>query len=94
MWVVSGFRSLTMMQRMLAMLCNGIALKASTASPPSSSSVIHAVDEGLLDIGHGVAEVCDGRSSLILPLSSSASVLRLDPQSIGCPANVECEFDN
>ena len=91
---VNGFGSLTMMQRTLATLCNGIALKASMASLPSSSFVIHAVDEDFLDIGHWVAEICDGSPSPDLFLSSSASVLRLNSQSIGCPTNVECEFDN
>ena len=38
-------------------------------------TVVRAVDEELLDIGHGVAEIRDERSSLISPLSSS-SVLR------------------
>ena len=63
----SRFGSLIMMQRTLATLCNGIALKASTASPPSSSSVIHAVDEGLLDIGHGVPEICNECPSRFCP---------------------------
>ena len=39
-------------------------------------TVVRAVDEELLDIGHGVAEIRDERSSSILPLSSSASVRR------------------
>ena len=39
-------------------------------------TVVRAVDEELLDIGHGVAEIRDERSSLISPLSSSSSVRR------------------
>ena len=69
MWVVSGFRSLTMMQRTLATLCDRIMLNTSAASSPSS--IIRAVDEEFLDIGHGAAEICDERPSPVLLLSCS-----------------------
>ena len=76
---VSLFRWLMMMERTLATLWDrSITLKA---SPPSA--VVRAVDEELL------TWAMESPS-----LSSSASVLCLDSQSIGCPANVECEFYN
>ena len=89
---VSGSGSLTMAQRTLATLWDRtIMLKA---SPPLSVVRCLRGRRRASNIGHGVAGICHERSSPVLSLSSSASVLCLDSPSISSPANVECEFDN
>ena len=87
---VSEFGSLTMVQRTLTKLWGRIiTLKT---SPPSSVVCRPRGRRRASYTGHGVVGICDERPSPVLSLSSSASVLRLDFQLIGSPANVECEF--